>query len=84
MYNKGNHYRDFTYISDVIKIISKLIKINKKGFNIYNICNNKPIKITKVLQIINKKDFKKNLKINKLGLQKAEVVKTHGDNSKNY
>jgi len=82
LYNKGNHYRDFTYISDVIKIISKLIKINKKGFNIYNICNNKPIKITKVLQIINKKISKKNLKINKLGLQKADVVKTHGDNSK--
>ena len=82
LYNKGNHYRDFTYISDVTKIISKLIIKKRKGFNIYNICNNKPIKITKVLQIINKKISKKKLKVNKLGLQKADIVKTHGDNSK--
>ena len=31
--NKGNHYRDFTYINDVVKIIDKLLRKNfKKTF----------------------------------------------------
>ena len=82
LYNKGEHYRDFTYIKDVIEIILKIIKSSQKGFQLFNICSNDPIKITKVIKIINKHINKSKLRINRLGLHKADVIKTHGDNSK--
>ena len=79
--NKGNHYRDFTYIGDVIKILIKLIFSKmKKKHEVFNICSNNPISVKFVLNRINelfgkpKIKFKKKLKI--------EVYKTHGDNTK--
>ena len=37
--NKGNHERDFTYIYDVVHILTKLMKIKiKKKYDIFNIC----------------------------------------------
>ena len=81
LFNYGNHYRDFTYIDDAIEIITKLSKskIDKK-FDIFNICSSKPIKITKILKIINSLNFK--TKIVKKPLHDADVLKTFGDNRK--
>jgi len=82
LYNYGNHLRDFTYINDVTKIINLIIKKNKfRGHKIFNICSNKPIKITKVINLINQ-ITKKNPKFYKTSLQKADVIKTHGSNTK--
>lgn len=82
LYNYGNHYRDFTYINDVILIIKKLISIKiKANHSIYNICSNKPVKITKVINVINKYT-KKKIKIEKTNLQLADILKSHGDNNK--
>ena len=79
--NFGNHTRDFTYIKDVIEILYKLFtkKLKKKNI-VVNICSNKPIKITKVIKIINK-NFQLKPKIYKRGFQKADVKKTHGNNN---
>ena len=79
--NYGNHTRDFTYIKDVVEILFKLFtkKLNKKNI-VVNICSNKPIKITKVIKIINK-NFKYKPKIFKRSFQKADVKKTHGNNT---
>ena len=80
--NYGNHTRDFTYIEDVNKILySLLIKKHPFKHNIFNICSNKPIKITKTLDLINKNIHLKP-KIIKRSFQKVDVKKTHGDNSK--
>ena len=81
LFNYGNHYRDFTYIDDAIQIVLRLSKskINKK-FDIFNICSSKPIKITEILKIINKLEFK--TKVTKKPLHAADVLKTYGDNSK--
>ncbi len=81
LFNYGNHYRDFTYIDDAIEIVTKLSKskIDKK-FDIFNICSSKPIKITKILKIINSLNFK--TKIIKKPLHDADVLKTFGDNRK--
>ena len=82
LYNYGNHYRDFTYINDVILMIKKLISVKiKANHSIYNICSNKPVKITKVIDIINKY-AKKKIKISKTNLQLADILKSHGDNNK--
>ena len=82
IFNKGNHLRDFTYINDVTEIIYKLI--NKKEDNkhhVFNICSNKPIHLKK---LINMMDFltKKKSRLIMTKFQKADVLKTHGDNKK--
>ena len=52
-----------------------------KGHTVFNICSNKPIKITKILDIISK-EVKHKPKIYKREFQQADVVKTHGNNDK--
>ena len=80
--NFGNHTRDFTYIKDVCEILYKLLhKKNKFNHQIFNICSNKPIKITSVLKII-ESYFDKKPKIIKREFQLADVKKTHGSNNK--
>ena len=82
LYNYGNHFRDFTYIGDVVKIIDKILK--PKNFDkhkIFNICSNRPVKLTSVIQKINLITGK-NLKIAKTKLQIADIIKTHGCNKK--
>ena len=46
LYNRGEHYRDFTYVDDVVKYVLGLIKTKIKNnkvvpFEIYNIGNGK-------------------------------------------
>ena len=76
--NYGNHLRDFTYINDVTKILENLTMKRKKikKFEIYNVCSNKPINLEKVIKFMNKNNIKPKLK--KVGLQKADIYKTHG------
>jgi len=79
--NYGNHFRDFTYIGDVCKILKKLIYSKLKyKHSIINICSNKPLKLTKIIKIIDNLTLNKP-KIKKRSLQKADILKTHGDNS---
>ncbi len=80
--NYGKHTRDFTYILDVCKIISKLVFTKKKiNHEIFNVCSNNPKKLTDIIKKIN---FftQKNPKLFKRKLQQADVVKTHGSNKK--
>ena len=67
---------------DVCKIISKLL-FSKKKFDheIFNICSNKPKKLTDIIEKINSLTNKKP-KLFKRKLQQADVVKTHGANKK--
>ncbi len=80
--NFGKHTRDFTYILDVCKIISKLVFSKKKlKHEIFNVCSNKPKKLNDVIKRINYLTQKRP-KLFKRKLQKADVVKTHGSNRK--
>ena len=80
--NFGKHTRDFTYIGDVVKILYLLIKNHKKlkSLDVLNICSNKPIKLDKIIELMRKKNIRPF--INKIPLQKADILKTHGSNSK--
>lgn len=80
--NFGNHTRDFTYIADVCEIMFKLLKkkIDEKH-QVFNICSNKPIKITTILRYIDR-NFSSKPKIKKRKFQLADVKKTHGQNKK--
>ncbi len=77
--NHGNHYRDFTYIDDAVKIVDKLIRKKITGSKIFNICSNKP---QNILKLINNFKKKNKLNIKMTPLHKADVIKTHGNNSK--
>ena len=80
--NYGNHIRDFTFIEDVNLILYKLLKKNiPSGNTLFNICSSNPIKITKILKLIDK-NFINKPKIYKREFQKADVFKTHGNNYK--
>ena len=81
LFNFGNHYRDFTYINDAIRIVDKLSNLNfKNKYNIFNICSSKPLKITKIINIL--KDNGMKTKISNKPLHAADVFKTYGDNKK--
>ena len=78
--NFGNHTRDFTYSGDVVKILSKLVKLKKFNFDIANICNSNPVNIRFICKNFQKKyNFKKIKLVEK---NKADVLNTHGDNRK--
>ena len=79
LFNKGNHTRDFTYISDVIKCILNCINKYKnqklKIYEIFNVGNGKPEKITYLINILSKELNKKaKIKLNKL--QMGDMVNT--------
>ncbi len=82
--NDGNHFRDFTYIDDVIFFLNKIIfsnKINNKLFSIFNLCGSDSQKLTKVVKLI-EYNLNKKAKINFSSFQIGDVLKTHGDNKK--
>ena len=79
--NFGNHFRDFTYVGDVVEILYKLVKTKKIQKNqVFNICSNNPINLNYVIKLLQKNLGK--TKIKKRTLQKADVIKTHGCNKK--
>jgi len=81
LYNNGLNFRDFTYVDDVIKILSQSIK-KKINNQIFNICRSKPILTTTLVEMILNYYKKKNLNIKKIKFVKGEMCKTHGCNKK--
>ena len=81
LYNYGKHKRDFTYIEDVLKILSKISKKRfKKKYDIFNICSSKPIKLDKIILEINKNFIAPKIILKKRDF--ADVLNTHGSNKK--
>ena len=84
LYNKGNHFRDFTYIDDIVNSISKIMikKENKKKLhNIFNIGFGKSINIIKLIKLI-EKESKNKAKIKLVSIKLGDVKKTHSNISK--
>ena len=81
LFNKGNHFRDFTYIDDIIDGVYSLIyKQSKKKIphEIYNIGNGNPKKLLEYLKYI-ENYLNKAPKIKKKSLQVGDIVKTHSN-----
>ena len=78
--NNGKHFRDFTYIFDVVEILKRLLSVKVKKNEVYNICSNKPINVNRILNKLNKL-YGRPLVVNKKRLS-IEVLKTHGLNTK--
>lgn len=81
IFNYGKHLRDFTYVSDVVKIIYQLSNIKNKDIKTFNICASNPIEIKKVLKLfeilLNKK-----ILVNNLPKRQGEMKITYGSNKK--
>ena len=82
VYNFGKHSRDFSFIDDIVKSISLIIK-NKnklKKFQIFDIGKGKNDKLLKLINIFKKK-YKK-IKIKKISKQQGDVENTKANTSK--
>jgi len=80
IYNNGNHYRDFTYVADVVNILIKSIFNDiPLRYRIFNICASQPVKLLDLLRIINLK-IKNKSKIVFKKKRKGEMIKTYGSN----
>ena len=80
--NNGNHDRDFTYIDDVVNVLIKLSKKRTKlnNFDVFNVCSNKPLNLHYIISFFKKINVSP--KIKNIKLNKADVLKTHGNNKK--
>ncbi len=84
LYNKGKHFRDFTYIDDIVDGIYSLIKKQSKKnipYEIFNIGNGTPKKLLDYLKHI-ENNLNKISKTKKLPLQVGDIVKTHSNINK--
>jgi len=95
IFNRGNMFRDFTYVDDAVEAIYKIskkppkslkspkIKILKPDnsfapFNIYNVRNNRPIKLKKYISLIESVVGKKTKK-HFLPMPRVDVKYTHAN-----
>ena len=71
--------RDIDLLS---KIMFELLKKSKKlkSNDIINVCSNRPISLKNIIDIMKVNNIKP--KINKISLQQADIIKTHGNNKK--
>tara|TARA_A100001015_G_C15012736_1_gene723983 strand:- start:352 stop:1320 length:969 start_codon:yes stop_codon:yes gene_type:complete len=88
LFNHGNHFRDFTYVDDIVDGIYSLIKKHSKKnipYEIFNIGNGNPKKLKDYLKFIEKK-LNNKAKVKKMPLQMGDIIKTHSDikKLKNY
>ena len=78
--NNGNHWRDFTYIDDVVENLIRLLNKKFSDNLILNICSNRPILVKELIDYLSKKiNYSKIRNIQK---NKYEVFKTHGKNNR--
>ena len=79
LFNRGNHSRDFTYISDVVECILKCVNKYKnkkeKIYQIFNVANGKPEKITYLINLLSK-EFNKKARLKPYKLQMGDMINT--------
>ena len=82
VYNKGKHIRDFTYISNIIyPLVKVLTKKRKKLYEVYNLASSKPEKLKKYISEL-ERSFGKKAKKNYIKLQTGDVIKTAASTKK--
>ena len=79
-FGDGSSSRDYTYIDDIVDGIVKALNKPFK-FEIFNLGNNKPVKLNNFIKLIEKLTGKK-AKIKQMPRISADVVKTYADISK--
>lgn len=83
LYNNGNHFRDFTYIDDVIAGIIKAANYNSKIFEIFNIGYGRPTKILTFVKILSK-ILKTKINLQLIKKQRGDMDRTYCDGTKAF
>ena len=85
VYNNGDLERDFTYVDDITLAIEKIINLpfdtpeeKEKPYRLFNIGNNKPVKLMHFINTLEKHIGKKATK-EFLPMQKGDVYRTYAD-----
>ncbi|MDE7018500.1 MAG: NAD-dependent epimerase/dehydratase family protein [Lachnospiraceae bacterium] len=84
IYNKGDMYRDFTYIDDIVKGVENILcnppGMDEKGaaYTLYNIGNNKPEKLMDFIETLERCLGKSAVK-EYLPMQPGDVYQTYAD-----
>lgn len=80
LYNNGEVKRDYTYIDDIVDGIKKAMKL-KSQFQIINLGGSNPVKLRKVVKLL-EENIGKKARINDLPLPQSEMSKTWADITK--
>ncbi len=84
IYNNGDMYRDFTYIDDIVEGVENILcnppAVNGKGarYKLYNIGNNKPVKLMDYIETLERCLGKTAVK-EYLPMQPGDVYQTYAD-----
>jgi UDP-glucuronate 4-epimerase len=84
IFNNGDSYRDFTYIDDIVKGMEYILSNSPEGdeykvkYKIYNIGNNKPVKLMDFIEILEKSIGRTAIK-EYLPMQQGDVHGTYAD-----
>lgn len=81
IYGKGDTKRDYTYIDDIVSGFIAALDYSDSQYEVINLGNNKPIKLIKLIEEIEKGVGKKAI-INKLPERPGDVPITYADISK--
>jgi len=86
IYNQGNHFRDFTYIDDLVVILFRIMNRHltikdQKYFDIFNIASGRKGNIKKILELL-ELNLNKKAKINYISRQKGDMIGTCGNTKK--
>jgi UDP-glucuronate 4-epimerase len=84
VFNNGDLSRDFTHVDDIVIGVKSVLLTDssfKKGYELYNIGNNKTVELTKFIETIEKYLGKKAIK-KMLPMQYGDVKKTWASISK--
>ena len=80
--SNGIQYRSFTYIDDLVRAMIIALKKPQLSGNIFNIGNNKPVKIKKIIQYIKKHVNKGTPLYGKVKFRKDEIKRLYPNISK--
>jgi UDP-glucuronate 4-epimerase len=84
LFNFGKMRRDFTYVSDIIEGIIRVMDVipvsnaSQSPYEIYNIGNNKPVELLRFVEVL-EDAFGKKAKIKLAEMQPGDVVETYAD-----
>lgn len=80
VYNKGNMKRDFSYVEDIVDGVTSALS-KKFNFEIFNLGNNKPVKLLDFIGIL-EKNLSKKAEKNMQPMQPGDMKETCADISK--
>lgn len=80
IYNQGHHQRDFTYIDDVVEVVSKAISLTNQlaGSTLFNIGSGRQIQLMDMINIVESILGKKSIK-KLLPHQEGDMMETYAD-----